>query len=135
MNDSCAICLQIINKNNSCITECNHGFCLTCIVKHFKYNNSCPICRKALIDNNTSTPINDNGIDVDSIINVVYTEEQRSGISQYLNSFIKDVYDKQHFMQIMRDMSFAVGVTVAEMQSREIIYNDEYDDDDSLDSF
>ena len=134
MNDSCAICLQIINKNNSCITECNHTFCLTCIVNHFKYNNTCPICRKKLIENNTSRPIIENGIDVDSIINIVYNQEQRYGILQYLNNFIKDIYDKQHFMQIMRDMSFAVGITVAELQSREIIYNDD-DDDDSLDSF
>ena len=34
MNTSeCLICYEEIKNNNCCITECNHAFCLTCMIK------------------------------------------------------------------------------------------------------
>lgn len=43
----CPICLEIINKNNSIIASCKHGWCKKCGENIQK--NTCPICRKKLI--------------------------------------------------------------------------------------
>ena len=43
--DECPICMEKINDTNSCITPCNHKFCLICILKHSQNKNDCPICR------------------------------------------------------------------------------------------
>jgi len=43
--DECPICMEKINDTNSCITPCNHKFCLICMLKHSQNKNDCPICR------------------------------------------------------------------------------------------
>ena len=49
---NCSICLKEIKENNKVMTDCNHPFHLSCILKNFKINNysgeKCPICRKSL---------------------------------------------------------------------------------------
>ena len=42
--DNCPICLQPINIPT--INTCGHAYHRTCIFKWYKYNNTCPICRK-----------------------------------------------------------------------------------------
>ena len=44
----CAICFEIIEKKNNCITKCGHKFCLSCILISAEYNNTCPCCREKL---------------------------------------------------------------------------------------
>jgi len=46
----CPICLSSINeKENYCITECKHEFCLDCLIIHLGKNENCPICRNKII--------------------------------------------------------------------------------------
>jgi hypothetical protein len=53
-NTTCPICIN--NINNICITECNHIFCIDCILNWLSKKNTCPLCRteinieKLLID-------------------------------------------------------------------------------------
>jgi hypothetical protein len=39
----CSICYKKPRKVG--MLECNHGYCKTCIVKHSKNKNTCPMCR------------------------------------------------------------------------------------------
>jgi hypothetical protein len=49
----CPICYEEIStKDNNCITACNHSFCFTCILRCTIRNDSCPICRTALLETN-----------------------------------------------------------------------------------
>ena len=66
--NTCSICLEEQEngqKNNIATTPCGHTFCLSCLISHLKYNNSCPLCR-APIEENTKkivTPISyDDGV-------------------------------------------------------------------------
>ena len=43
----CPICCSVINGTVA-ITKCFHRFCLSCLNKSQKRNNSCPICRQDL---------------------------------------------------------------------------------------
>ena len=49
--EPCAICLEKITGNNSCITQCGHHFCLTCLLQQYSNNNSCPLCREKITEN------------------------------------------------------------------------------------
>lgn len=46
----CTICYETLGEKNCCTTECGHKFCFKCIATAMQYNNSCPYCRTALID-------------------------------------------------------------------------------------
>ena len=63
----CAICYETLGNTNVCTTPCGHKFCMTCIVKMVKNgsssSNSCPLCRKQLIEQQPpTTPLNNNFI-------------------------------------------------------------------------
>jgi hypothetical protein len=46
LDDVCSICLDTINENNLCKTNCNHSYCKSCIDRWFdKQKVSCPMCR------------------------------------------------------------------------------------------
>ena len=52
--NSCAICLEQQEHDqtkNLATTPCGHTFCLTCLLGHLKYNNSCPLCRAPVEEN------------------------------------------------------------------------------------
>ena len=51
LNDDCSICLQKFCKNECIyVTDCNHYFHKDCIIKHFKNNYNCPLCRSFVYD-------------------------------------------------------------------------------------
>ena len=63
MNDNiCPICLNNFEKDingidiNFAITNCNHKFCLSCIVRHGKHKNLCPMCRGEFLDPKNFSP-------------------------------------------------------------------------------
>ena len=47
----CLICYEKIKTNNCCITECNHVFCLTCMIKSTLKKRECPYCREKILKN------------------------------------------------------------------------------------
>ena len=61
----CSICYNNILDTNKVITECNHVFHFSCLLKNFKSNPStgeqCPLCRKLFLQvsssNNSNTYI------------------------------------------------------------------------------
>jgi len=46
----CAICLEQIDYDDSCITKCKHKFHLSCMLKSAKHKTSCPLCRNELVE-------------------------------------------------------------------------------------
>lgn len=49
-NKECAICYDVIGKTNMCVTPCGHEFCFKCMVKSYKTNDSCPLCRTTYLE-------------------------------------------------------------------------------------
>lgn len=49
--DDCPICKETLSQTNLCKTICGHSYCLSCMIKHSKTNNKCPLCREELFEN------------------------------------------------------------------------------------
>jgi len=50
----CSICLEELQNAilDYSITRCNHNFCTSCLLKHIKYSEFCPLCRTKLAEGN-----------------------------------------------------------------------------------
>ncbi len=55
----CSICLEELQNASIdySVTKCNHTFCTSCLLKHSKYSNICPLCRIVLSSPNTKFKI------------------------------------------------------------------------------
>ena len=42
----CPICMNTINNEQKCLTNCSHNFCYDCLSRWLSINNKCPNCRK-----------------------------------------------------------------------------------------
>jgi hypothetical protein len=67
----CAICLSSVNNLNMCITECNHKFHISCLLK--VKNNECPLCRAKLYEEDQNIKSQNNE---DIIIDEFYNDMQ-----------------------------------------------------------
>jgi hypothetical protein len=65
----CPVCFEVIGLTNNCITPCGHTFCLICMLKCIKKNNTCPCCRTMIIeeDENSDGDGDDDDDDDDAI--------------------------------------------------------------------
>ena len=50
--DTCSICLEVIDRNNLVATHCDHHYCRECIQEYLNANNNdnCPLCRVSIGD-------------------------------------------------------------------------------------
>ena len=60
MDEECAICKKNICPINNCVTECNHKYCLKCLIEHLKRNNTCPLCREKVLEEALNQDSSDN---------------------------------------------------------------------------
>ena len=113
MSNKCPICLEMIADKNCCITECGHHFCLHCLVTHCNKNGNCPLCGMQLF-NQPNTSDNVGGINVDSIMDIIYSEEDISKIRYRLEQIIPNIEERKKVSQIMREFALSVGVRLAQ---------------------
>ena len=60
MTQECPICYNIIEKYGFCVTNCEHIFCIDCMVKSLKTNKTCPMCRTIVDKDETPVEETDN---------------------------------------------------------------------------
>uniref|UniRef100_A0A6C0JP38 RING-type domain-containing protein n=1 Tax=viral metagenome TaxID=1070528 RepID=A0A6C0JP38_9ZZZZ len=68
----CAICKNNISSNNLCKTNCNHMYCLSCLLLHLKNDNRCPLCR-ATIEDSESSESEEEDNDTDTPIEITHS--------------------------------------------------------------
>jgi len=49
-SNECLICYEKIKNNNFCVTECNHAYCLTCMIRAVLNKTECPYCKYKLVE-------------------------------------------------------------------------------------
>jgi len=52
--NDCPICMEDLHKTDLFVTRCGHQFHGTCMIRHIKLNDNCPMCRGLLFQ--TSNP-------------------------------------------------------------------------------
>jgi hypothetical protein len=112
MSNKCSICLEMIADKNCCITECGHHFCLDCFVTHFNKNRNCPLCKTQLILPNTSENVG--GINVDRIMDIIYSEEDISRIRYQLEQIIPNSEERKKVSRIVREFALSVGLKLSD---------------------
>jgi flagellar biosynthesis GTPase FlhF len=94
----CTICLDNLKENNYVKTNCNHTFCLSCLLQHLKFNNTCPCCRSSIesIRKNDSKQLSLN--DVSNLIRLNIEQNQLflSQVSQEIkNNFVNSLLNNE----------------------------------------
>lgn len=51
--DDCPICMEDLHKTDLFVTRCGHQFHGTCMLRHMKLNDNCPMCRGRLFQSTT----------------------------------------------------------------------------------
>ena len=85
----CQICYEILESNiNICITKCRHRFCSQCIFTWIRKNQTCPVCRKNLLEHD------------DACLQIDPRQSSFSAHRQYQNNFInlRYMYDLENRM-------------------------------------
>ena len=80
----CSICLEELQDAtiDYSITRCNHNFCTSCLLKHIKYSEFCPLCRTKLSEGNTKFKLDFN------VSEIIVNNEL-----EYYDNYIKDGLD------------------------------------------
>ena len=106
IEEDCAICYEKLETTNVCTTSCGHKFCMTCILQMVHNNssssNSCPLCRKTLIDK----PLR-NIQSYTSVSSIIYNEYDNvyspSNDNSDFQYFINSMEDNPSYMPISAD--------------------------------
>jgi hypothetical protein len=70
--DECAICMEELDSTkNFAKTNCGHSFCLTCLMRSLKNNNTCPLCRTNIEE---EKPTNPNVVTLDECVDLIKDE-------------------------------------------------------------
>ena len=87
IKEECIICFEPLNKD-VVILECQHKYCVSCSLKHFRTKNNCPLCQRQIIDvNYPNTNIINSESFSDSEINEIINQEINYFIDEHENKF------------------------------------------------
>jgi hypothetical protein len=81
--DDCCICFESFEKKNLIITQCNHIFHLSCLLKNLIKSNLCPLCRSEIeLKRESPRTVYINNLD----------QQQNNQISNYVSFRLFDYY-------------------------------------------
>ena len=125
----CSICLGEIQERNSVITECDHYYCLSCLLKHLELDNKCPLCRNEIEE---KRPFNYKQITYQDLMKYIEDHLESNSLSNELMTLrhsTKNSY--QLLLSIMKLHMIQIGQKIIQHQYR---FNDSDTGDDSDES-
>lgn len=101
-NNKCPICLDIIEKNNTCIVNCGHHFCKDCLRKFINKNDKnnkyvCPLCRDNININEIRILCDHD--DLDDLSNLCKNESEKNGTK--INKLIEIIKNEKYYNVII----------------------------------
>jgi len=83
-SNECLICYEKIKNNNFCITECNHAYCLTCMIKAVLRKTECPYCKYKLVEiTKNEVEVEEEEVYVQVFNNIAFSENDDDNDSNY----------------------------------------------------
>ncbi len=95
MNIECPVCLNDINEDQRCTTDCEHEFCYDCLNKWLRINLNCPVCRKSVDNFKYNNEINrlfivNNSSEIENLnINIEEVRSMLGNVDLYNNKIKK----------------------------------------------
>jgi len=82
----CAICMESLDTGkNFARTNCKHAFCLTCLMRALKDNNTCPLCRANIEEDK---PKSSKTLEFEEVIEVAKDEIEMFGWKDHLDAIM-----------------------------------------------
>ena len=129
--DECAICMEELdNGKNFAKTSCGHSFCLSCLVRALKNNNTCPICRANIEE---EKPQNPNIINLDECVELIKDEMDMFPYREHLDAITMFDNPVSSLKSMLRVFGLGLSKSIIAYQNEEI-EEDIYDDEDEEDA-
>ena len=128
--DECAICMEELDSvKNFAKTNCGHSFCLSCLVKSLKNNNTCPMCRTNIEENK---PQNPNIIKLDECVELIKEEMDMFPYREHLEAITMFDNPVSSLKSMLRVFGLGLSKSIIAFQTEELeedIYDDEEEED------
>lgn len=133
-SETCAICMEDIDAKtgkNVAKTNCGHTFCLTCLVRALKDNNTCPMCRTNIEEEKPGKKVN--AINFEDCVRLIKDEIECYSFREHVDvitMFGNPVSALKHFAK-----TFSVGLVknIIELQEEGDDYEYMYDENEFSD--
>lgn len=121
--EECSICMEELNtKKNIAKTNCGHSFCLSCLVKALKNNNTCPMCRANIEEEKPkpTTPIT-----LDDCVDLIKEELDMFPYRDHLDAIVMFDNPMSSLKNTLRVFSIGLSKSILDLQNQ-----DRNEDDD-----
>lgn len=127
--EECAICYETLDsKKNFARTNCKHSFCLTCLMRALKDNNTCPCCRSDIEEKKPSSK----GLDFDELVEVAKDEMQMFNWKDHLDAIMMFDNPQSSLKNMLRVFSIGLCRSIVAAQDDEEEWESEDESDDEL---
>jgi hypothetical protein len=128
--EECVICMEVLDTNkNFAKTACEHSFCLTCLVKSLKHNNTCPLCRANIDD---GKPSNTDKLSLDEGVDMINDEIHRFCLQDHVDTITMFDNPVTSMQSSLRLFGLKLVNSFIDFQKDEDEDEDEYEDEDEM---
>lgn len=113
--EHCPICIEIISDKDSCITSCDHKFCLSCILESCKYKNTCPICRIELYEYNISNDYENNNENEENQNEIIPIEIENQMTLRLIRNILENniqIRNNHEFIEYTNYMRYTYNISM-----------------------
>lgn len=133
--EECSICMEELdNGKNIAKTNCGHSFCLSCLVRALKNNNTCPICRANIEE---EKPQNTTAIRLDDCVELIKEEMDMFPYRDHLDAITMFDNPTSSLKSMLRVFGLGLAKSIINFQNQELedvnIYEEEEDDEEAED--
>jgi hypothetical protein len=133
--EECSICMEELdNGKNIAKTNCGHSFCLSCLVRALKNNNTCPMCRANIEE---EKPKNTTAIRLDDCVELIKEEMDMFPYRDHLDAITMFDNPTSSLKSMLRVFGLGLAKSIINFQNQELededIYEEEEDDEEAED--
>ena len=128
--EECPSCMEELDGvKNFAKTNCGHSFCLSCLVKSLKNNNTCPMCRTNIEE---TKPENTNMITLEDCVDLIKEEMEIFPYREHLDAITMFDNPVSTLKSMLRVFGLGLSKSIIAYQTEEMeeeIYDDEEEED------
>jgi hypothetical protein len=113
----CAICMEKLDSSkNFARTNCKHSFCLTCLMRALKANNTCPLCRQNIEEEKPKTS---KSLDFEEVIELAKDEIDMFAWRDHLDAIMHFDTPQSSLKNMLKVFSVGLVRSIINFQNEE----------------